>query len=49
MTTIYAVRCYLNGKRKFTRSLNRRDAKIFLRAARTLVRYLSETMKERKP
>ena len=46
--TTYAVRCYLDGKRKFTRSLSKKDAKVFLHAARHLVKYLSSTMKERK-
>lgn len=45
---IYAVRCYLNGKRKFTQHLRKKDAGIFLRAAKTLVRYLTSTMKDRK-
>lgn len=42
MTEVFAIQCYLNGKRKFTAKLTRREAKVFRHAARTLDKFLTE-------
>lgn len=42
MNGVFAVRCFRDGKRKFTHELTRAEARCFRAAARTLVRYLTK-------
>jgi len=41
----FAIRCFLNDKRKLTHKLTRREARIFRHAARYLSRYLTKSYK----
>lgn len=41
----FAIRCYRNGKRKFTNNLKEEEARIFRQAARHLIKYLTRTYK----
>lgn len=41
----YAIRCFLDGKRKKTHLLTKKEARVFRRAARHLTKYLSEAYK----
>lgn len=45
---IFAIRCFLGKKRKFTHLLTKRQARIFRECARTLDRYLTYAYKLRK-
>lgn len=43
--TVFAIRCFLNGKRCLTKGLTKREAMIFRRVALTLAYYLTKTYK----
>ena len=50
-TTVYALRCYVNGNRKYTDALTQEEAVCFRAAAKHLMAYLTRRyeLKEKKP
>jgi hypothetical protein len=44
-TTIFAIRCFIDGKRTKTHLLTKKQARIFRKTARHLSRYLKKTYK----
>lgn len=42
---VFAIRCFLNGKRKLTHELSEEEARNFRKAARHLSRYLTKEYK----
>lgn len=45
MDQTFAIRCFLDGKRKKSHQLTKRQARIFRHAARTLSKYLTKEYK----
>ena len=43
--TIFSIRCFIDGKRKKTHEFTKREAKIFLKTARFLEKYLKKEYK----